>query len=456
MTIQSLNPYTNQVEKSFGPMAPDAVQQAIKNSNDIFPTWRDTPFTQRAALMMNVVKKLRASPEKYAKLMTLEMGKLLKEGKEWEIPNCADMCEYYASNAKSILKPVPITDAPTGEAHVEHHPLGVIFGIMPWNFPFYQVIRFAAPNIMAGNTVLFKHASNVPQCGKALEALFQEAGFPKGVMTYLPIRASSAETVIEDTRVRGVSLTGSEAAGSSVSSLAGKYLKKCVMELGGSDPFIVLADANLEKAIDNAMVAKMFNSGQVCTGAKRFIVEAPLYDKFLARFAEGMQKMKPGDPMEATTDFSPMYSESACVELLTMVQTAVKQGAKLEIGGEREDLPGAWLKPTILTGITPDMDIYDKEVFGPVAMIFKAKDADDAIRIANDSPFGLASAIMTEDIERARGLASRIESGITFINSFTISEPYWPFGGVKNSGFGRELGHDGMKEFVNKKLVRIA
>ena len=458
MPIQSFNPYTNQLEKSFTPMSANDVHQAIAAAEKAFQSWRDTPHSKRSKLMMNVANRLRENPEKYARLMTLEMGKLFREGVDWEIPNCADMCEYYAKNAADFLRPDNIEENVDGEAHMEYHPLGPIFGVMPWNFPFYQVIRFAVPAIMAGNVALFKHASSVPQCALALEQLFLDAGFPKGVLTYLPIPPSEADTefVIRDERIRGVSLTGSEKAGVVIAELAGKYLKKCLMELGGSDPFIVLKDADMDRAVETGLTAKMFACGQACTAGKRFIIEESVYDEFLARFTKGLKKLKPGDPMDMKTGYGPMVSEQARDRLLGTVQHAVEQGAKLEMGGEKGDLPGAWLKPTVLAGITKDMDVYDKEVFGPVALFFKAKNADDAVRIANDSPFGLGSAIMTEDIDKAKAMASHLETGMTFINSFTISEPYWPFGGIKHSGFGRELGHGAIKEFVNKKLVRVA
>ncbi|GAA0742062.1 NAD-dependent succinate-semialdehyde dehydrogenase [Clostridium oceanicum] len=455
MAIQSKNPYTNKVEKIFEPMSNEKIDEAILRADKAYKKWKETSISERAKLMTNVVTELMANPKKYASIMTIEMGKLLREGIEWEIPNCADMCEYYARNAERFLAPEIIEDVKEGEAYLEAHPIGVIFGVMPWNFPFYQIIRFIAPNIMAGNVVLFKHASNVPQAAQAVEKLFLESGFPEGVVTNLLITSKSAERVIKNPIVRGVSLTGSERAGAAVASLAGKNLKKAVMELGGSDAFIVLEDADLDKVAEIAITAKMFNSGEVCTGSKRYIVVDSVYDAFLEGFKKDMAKMKPGDPMDLNTDYAPMVSEEECEKLLNDIKQAIEQGATLEVGGKREDLEGAWLKPTIISNVTKDMDIYYKELFGPAAMVFRAKDAEDAVRIANDSPFGLSSAIMSEDIENAKKIASKIESGVTFINSFTISEPCLPFGGVKNSGFGKELGKEGMEEFINRKLIRV-
>lgn len=454
MAIQTLNPYTNEVEQHFDAISDVELKQAIGDSHAAFLEWKNTSVEQRAQLLLNVADLLENNANHYAALMTKEMGKLLKEGIEWEIPNCVDMCRYYAANAAEFLKDQPILDVEQGSAHIESLPMGVIFGVMPWNFPFYQVIRFAVPNIMAGNTVLFKHASNVPQCAIALTELFAEAGFPKGIVTNLLISASQSEQIISDKRVQGVSLTGSERAGSAVAALAGKYLKKVVMELGGNDPFIVLADADVEKAVDLALIAKMFNSGEVCTGAKRFIIAEEVYDEFLTLFTQKMAAMKAGDPMDMATDYAPLVSEKECQLLIGQVQHAVAQGATLVLGGERETLPGAWLKPTILADVTEQMDIFDRELFGPIAVVYKVSSEQQAIELANNSSYGLSSAIISQDENKARAIASKLETGVSFINSFTISEPCLPFGGVKNSGFGRELGRAGMNEFVNKKLVR--
>jgi len=454
MAIQTLNPYTNELEKRFDAISDAEIKLAINGSHSAFLDWRNTAVEQRAQLLLNVADLLEKNTSHYAALMTKEMGKLFREGIEWEIPNCVDMCRYYAQHAAEFLKPQAIEHVQAGQAHIESLPMGVIFGIMPWNFPFYQVIRFAVPNLMAGNSVLFKHASNVPQCAIALAELFEEAGFPNGVITNLLMSASQSELIISDKRIQGVSLTGSERAGSAVAALAGKYLKKVVMELGGNDPFIVLADADVEKAADIALIAKMFNSGEVCTGAKRFIIAEEVYDEFMSLFTQKMAAMKAGDPMGMTTEYAPLVSEKECQSLLDQVQNAVTEGATLVTGGEREPLAGAWLKPTILTDVTEDMSIFDRELFGPIAVVYKVASEVEAIALANNSSYGLSSAIISRDEDKARAIASQLETGVSFINSHTISEPCLPFGGVKNSGFGRELGRAGMDEFVNKKLVR--
>ncbi|AQS37816.1 NAD-dependent aldehyde dehydrogenase [Shewanella psychrophila] len=454
MAIQTLNPYTNQVEQGFEAISNAEIKQAISDSHSAFLEWSNTAIEQRSQLLLNVADLLEKNASHYSALMTKEMGKLFREGVEWEIPNCVDMCRYYANNAAEFLKPQPILDVEQGTAHIESLPMGVIFGVMPWNFPFYQIIRFAVPNLMAGNTVLFKHASNVPQCAIALTELFKDAGFPHGVINNLLMSAYQSELVISDKRVQGVSLTGSERAGSTVAALAGKYLKKVVMELGGNDPFIVLADADVEKAADLALIAKMFNSGEVCTGAKRFIIAAQVYDEFMTLFTQKMAAMKAGDPMNMSTDYAPLVSEKECQSLLEQVHNAVKQGATLVLGGEREPLPGAWLKPTILADVTEKMDVFDRELFGPIAVVYKVSSEQQAIELANNSSYGLSSSIFSRDENKARAIASKLETGVSFINSFTISEPCLPFGGVKHSGFGRELGRAGMDEFVNKKLVR--
>lgn len=454
MAIQTLNPYTNKLEKRFDAISDAEIELAISDSHTAFLDWRNTSIEQRSQLLLNVADLLEKNASHYAALMTTEMGKLFREGIEWEIPNCVDMCRYYAQHAAEFLKPQAIEHVQEGQAHIESLPMGVIFGIMPWNFPFYQVIRFAVPNLMAGNTVLFKHASNVPQCAIAIAKLFEEAGFPKGVITNLLMSASQSELIISDKRVQGVSLTGSERAGSSVAALAGKYLKKVVMELGGNDPFIVLADADVEQAADLALVAKMFNSGEVCTGAKRFIIAEEVYDQFMSLFIPKMAAMQAGDPMDMTTMYAPLVSEKECQSLLEQVKNAVKEGATLVLGGEREPLVGAWLKPSILTDVTEDMSIFDCELFGPIAVVYKVTSEHEAIALANNSSYGLCSAIISRDEAKARAMASKLETGVSFINSFAISEPCLPFGGVKNSGFGRELGRAGMDEFINKKLTR--
>lgn len=455
MAIQTLNPFTNEVEKQFSEIGPDAIHYAIDQAHEAYKTWRCTPIKQRVALMKRVSTLLREKSEYYAKFPTLEMGKLFRESLDFEVHICADIADYYANNAEKFLQPEKITDVKQGEAYVENLPIGVLFGIMPWNFPYYQVFRFACPNLIAGNVVLIKHASNVPQCGIVLEDLFREAGFPQGCYTNLLISSQQTGIVIKDKRIRGVSLTGSEKAGSAVAKEAGRELKKAVMELGGSDPFIVLEDADLDKSVEVAIEGKMFNSGQCCAAAKRFILVESIADKFLEQFKKRMDSFTPGDPMSINSGYAPMVSQKERDNLLAVINKAIEQGATLVTGGAKENLPGAWLKPTIIQDVTPSMDIYYKELFGPVAVVYRVKDEEEAIRVANDSQFGLGSSIMSTDIKRAKDIAKKLHTGMTYINTYTISEPELPFGGIKNSGFGRELSHLGIEEFLNKKLIRV-
>jgi len=454
MPIQTLNPYTNKVEKTFDEFSEAQVLEVVETAHDAFMKWKNISITERAEMMHNVANILRENSDHYARLMTIEMGKLFHEGKSWEVKVCADIADYYAKNAKAFLKNEPISDIAMGNAYLEKHPLGVLFGIMPWNYPLYQVFRFVCPNIMAGNVCLVKHASNVPQCAQAIEDLFAKAGFPKGIYTNLFVRSKLAGTVIAHQKVRGISFTGSERAGASVAEQAGRHLKKVVLELGGSDPCIILNDADLDYTLDMALIAKMFNNGQTCVAAKRFIVEEDIYDKFLDGFKTRMAALQAGDPMLETTTYCPMSSHGEVENLLDIIQEAVEKGATLELGGEKENLEGAWLKPTILTNVTKDMRAGREELFGPVAVVYKVKNETEAIELANDSPYGLGSSIFSKDIGKAQSLASQLETGMTFINSPTASEPGLPFGGVKKSGFGRELSHLGMDEFINKKLVR--
>jgi len=454
MPIQTLNPYTNKVEKVFKEYTKEKIEKCVVAADKAFKRWKNIPIVERAILMRNVAKILRKNADYYAHLMTTEIGKLFQEGKTWEVQVCADIADYYANNAASFLAKEPVAGVAMGEAYLEKHPIGVLFGIMPWNYPLYQVFRFVCPNIMAGNVCIIKHASNVPQCAEAIAALFIEAGFPTNIYTNVLVRGKLAGDIIAHPLVRGVSFTGSERAGAAVATQAGKHLKKVVLELGGSDPFIVLNDADLAYTLDMALVAKMFNNGQTCVAAKRFIVEAGVYDEFLAGFKLRMSLLQAGDPMLPTTSYCPMSSEREVENLLAIINEAVAKGANLVLGGTRENMEGAWLKPTILTGVDKTMRAGREELFGPVAVVYKAKDADEAIRLANDSVYGLGSSIFSTDIAKAQMLASKLETGMTFINSPTSSEPSLPFGGVKQSGFGRELSALGMDEFINKKLIR--
>ncbi len=456
MAIRTLNPYTNRIEQQFDTWQDEHVVECIDAAQTAYTAWRATSYQERAALLSRVASLLEERAEHYAALMTTEMGKLHSQGVALEIPLCAQICRYYAEHGERFLAPEPIEEVTAGRAEIQNHPLGVIYGVMPWNFPFYQVIRFIAPNVMVGNSVVFKHASNVPQCAKAISELFEDAGAPKGLVQHLFVASSQSELIIADKRVQGVSLTGSEKAGASVAALAGKHLKKVVMELGGNDPFIVLDDADVNKAVELAAIAKMFNSGQVCISAKRFIVANEVYDEFMEKFVAALGSLKAGDPMEPQTGYAPVVSVQERDYLLKQVQHAVEQGASLVLGGEPEEREGAWLKPTILTNVTPQMDVFDQELFGPIAVVYRVSSDEEAIELANNSSYGLSSAVISEDVDRATEVAGALNCGASFINTFSMSEACLPFGGIKNSGFGRELGRLGLDEFVNKKLVRFA
>lgn len=456
MPIQTLNPYTNKVEKTFDEATPEQIDVIIDKAQTAYKSWKNTPIKKRCELVQNLAKVLRNKADYWAKFPVIEMGKLFRESKDWEIDICANIAEYYAKNGQKFMAPSVLKrNLLTGSTMVEKHAIGVLFGIMPWNFPYYQIFRFAVPNIIAGNTVIIKHASNVPQCGIALEEMFKEAGFPKGVYSNVLVSGRNAAQIIEDPRIKGVSLTGSESAGAKVSELAGKNLKKVVMELGGSDPFLMLDDGDMDYAVEIGIMGRYFNSGQTCIAAKRFIVQENVYDEYLNKFKQAIQVFKPGDPMNYKTMYAPMSSLSELEHLDNLVQKAIEQGATLEAGGKRiEGLEGAWYEPTILTGITKDMDIFYQELFGPVAMFFKVKDDAEAIAIANDSQYGLSSVVMSKNKSRANKVAQQLEAGMTFINCPSISEPDTPFGGIKNSGYGRELAQMGIEEFVNRKTVR--
>ncbi len=454
MSIESINPYNNEVLTTFEEFSNDQVDALIGRAYAAYQQWRRTEFPKRAELLKRVAAEMRAKRDDLARLSTLEMGKKFGESKG-ELALSAKIIEYYAENGERFLSPQKI-DVKYGEAEIHHEPIGPLLGVMPWNFPYYQVVRFAAPNLMAGNVVLIKHASNVPQTAIAIGQLFRTAGALDGLYTNLVLRGSKVERIIEDPRIVGVSLTGSVEAGRAIAAKAGEKLKKVVLELGGSDPFIVLDDANIDKAVGYAVFSRMLNTGQQCTAAKRFIVSESVSDKFLKAFSEKLLSLQPGDPMEEKTSLAPVCSEAHAKKLVEQIDGAVSSGAKVVIGGKRLDRPGAFIEPTILTNVKPDSQAYKEEFFGPVALYFTAKDEEDAIRLANDSPFGLGGAVFTEDLARGKRVAEQIESGMVFVNHPTLSSPELPFGGVKNSGFGRELSALGITEFVNKKLVRLA
>ena len=426
---------------------------AIETASHAFDSWRHTAMSQRKSVLLKVAKQLRSRLSDYATLITTEMGKRISES-EHEVEYCATIAEYYADNAEQFLadQPVEVVDA---DACIQHAPIGVLLGVMPWNFPFYQVIRFAAPNIMCGNTVLMRHASNVPQCGAAIAELFSDSGLPDGVFTNLPIPKEFVDLIVEDKRVRGVSLTGSEKAGAAVATAAGKHLKKCVLELGGNDAFIVLEDADMDSVIEMAIKGRMTNAGQSCVASKRFIVVEAVAEQFLADFKVAMSALKVGDPLDPDTDVAPLSTEQAAVNLAEQVQEAINAGATVLLGGDRPDREGAFYNPTILTDIAPGAPTYDQELFGPVASVYVVKDETAAIQLANDSSYGLGGSVYSKDIARARRVAEQIDTGMVFINQPTRSQAELPFGGTKNSGYGRELSRLGILEFVNKKLIHV-
>ena len=455
MAYRSTNPFTNKVEQSFDELSDQQLEAKIKAAQTCFDdTWRKQSFEQRKTVLKRAASLMRERQQALAELATLEMGKLIAQS-AGEVALSAAIIDYYADHAEAFLAPEKLkTDK--GEAVVESSPLGILFGVEPWNYPYYQIARFAAPNLMAGNVVMVKHASNLPQCALAFEQLMIDAGLPAGGYTNLFASKDQVAALIDDKRVRGVALTGSEAAGAVVAARAGKNLKKSTMELGGSDAFIVLEDADMGRAVKQAVSGRMGNAGQACTASKRFIVLDAVADTFLEQFKTAMEQFKPGDPMDKASTLAPLSSAEALDKLEEQVQTAVKHGAKLLLGGKRTDMQGNFMQPTILTDVAEDNPMFHEEFFGPVAMFFRVKDEDAAVALANNSPFGLGGSVFTANAERGREVARRIDTGMVFVNSAAVSLPDLPFGGVKNSGYGRELSAAGIHEFINKKLIRVA
>lgn len=453
MTYQSINPFNGKLLQSFDSLTDEGLEAQIATAAACFETWRRTTFAERALIAAKAAAIMRARADEFARPVTLEMGKRIAEARG-EVALSADIIDYYAQNAERFLAPERL-DPASGEAEIVSSPFGVLFGVQPWNFPYYQLARFAGPNLMAGNVVMVKHAGNVPQCAIAFEELWLEAGAPKGAYTNLLISHDQVNRVIDDPRIKGVALTGSVEAGKSVAARAGQNLKKSTMELGGSDAFIVLDDADLEKTVEWAVWAKMNNTGQCCVAAKRYIVVEELADRFLDKFRTALAKLEPGDPMDEATTLAPLSTEGALVNLLDQVDRAVGDGATVVMGGKRIDRPGSFMQPTILADISPDSAAFREEFFGPVALFFRVQDEDAAVALANDSAFGLGGSVFTGDIARGKRVASRIDTGMMFVNHPTWTTPDLPFGGVKDSGYGRELSSMGIQEFVNKKLVRV-
>jgi succinate-semialdehyde dehydrogenase/glutarate-semialdehyde dehydrogenase len=454
MGYQSFNPATGKLVQSFEQITDAAFETKIAAAAACYQIWRHKFYAERATIVAKAAELLKTKVEEFAHTMTIEMGKRISEARG-EVEFSSRILAYYAKNAEKFLAPVKLH--PTiGEAHMESSPIGVIFAVEPWNFPYYQLARVAGPHLMAGNVIMVKHASCVPQCAILFEQLWVEAGAPAGLYTNLLISHDQSDSILDDPRIKGLALTGSVDAGRSLAAKAGKNLKVSSMELGGSDAFIVLEDADLEHTVKWAVWGRMYNTGQTCCAAKRFIVVEALADKFLEKFKAALAALKPGDPLDEKTTLGPLSTESALVGLLEQVDEAVAKGAKLLLGGKRIDRPGSYMEPSILTDITPDNPAFRKEFFGPVALFFRVKDEEAAIALANDSDFGLGGSVFTRDAARGKRVASRVETGMMFINNISWSDAELPFGGIKDSGYGRELGNMGIQEFVNKKLVRSA
>ena len=453
MSISTTNPATGKTLRTFEPFSAVKVGEALDRGAAAYRQHRCTSFADRASRMRKTAAILDAESRELGRLMTLEMGKPIKAGVA-EAEKCATACRYYADNAERFLADRPV-EMEAGKSWVAFQPIGVVLAIMPWNFPFWQVFRFAAPALMAGNVGLLKHASNVPQCALAIEDIFRRAGFADGVFQTLLIGSDLIEGIIADSRVAAVTLTGSEGAGRSVASAAGKNLKKSVVELGGSDPFVVMPSADLKNAVSTAVTARMINNGQSCIAAKRFIIHEKVYDEFLKNFVARVSALRVGDPMDEKTELGPQATAAIRDQLDQQVQASVAAGAKLVTGGKKLDREGYFYAPTVLTDIPPDAPAACEELFGPVASVFKAKDLADAIRIANGTTFGLGASAWTHDDAERNQFIAEIESGLLFINGIVVSDARLPFGGVKNSGFGRELGEFGIREFVNIKSIRI-
>lgn len=452
MTYKSVNPNSGEILKTFEEVSYIQLEESLVNAESCYATWKNKSYKERAVIVAKAAELMHSHVDDFAKLATLEMGKRIDEARD-EVSFSGNILDYYAKNAEKFLAPEKLSPV-NGEARMESSPIGIVFCIEPWNFPFYQLARIAGPQLMAGNVVVVKHSSNIPQCAIAFEKLWIDAGAPAGLYTNLLISHEQSDRVIEDPRVQGVALTGSVEAGRHVAARAGQMLKPSSMELGGSDAFIVLDDADLEKTIPWAVWGRMYNQGQTCCASKRFIVLDSIADQFLEKFKAALALHEPGDPMDEKTSKGPMSQEVVLLDLLKQVDVAVAHGAKLVMGGQRIDRPGFFMETTILSDITPNNPAFHQEFFGPVALFFRVKDEDAAIALANNSDFGLGGSVFTKDIERGKRVASQVDTGMMFINNLDWTDAELPFGGIKNSGYGRELGDMGIQQFVNKKLVR--
>lgn len=452
---QTINPATNQLIKSWPNHNQQQVEHALSTATKLYQSpWSKGNIQPRLQMLKKLADIIDNRVEELAKIASVEMGKLINQSRD-EVKFCANIARYYAKNAERLLQPIPYS-TDLGEAWVEHHPIGVLVAVEPWNFPYSQLMRVLAPNLAAGNPVLAKHASIVPHCASVVEQLVLEAGAPQGAWTNLFISTQQVADLIADDRVQGVALTGSEKAGSAVAAQAAKYLKKSTLELGGNDVFVVLDDCDLDEAVKHGVQARLRNAGQVCTAAKRFIVQEKVADEFLKKFTTAFKAVKIGDPLDESTTLGPLSSSDARDKLAKQVKAAIDKGATLHYGGKALDGKGCFYQPTILTGIKRDNPAYFAEFFGPVAQVYVVKDDDEVVKLANDSHYGLGGALFTSDIGRGKKLASRIETGMVYINSRTGSVAELPFGGIKRSGYGRELSDLGIREFVNQKLVVVA
>ncbi len=453
MPIASINPATGETLKTFDPLTEAEIDAKLQRAAETFRSYRRTTFAERATIMTRAAEILEAEKDDLGRLMTTEMGKPI-QGAAGEVEKCAWVCRYYAETAEQHLAD-QLVETDASSSYVSFQPLGPVLAVMPWNFPFWQVFRFAAPALMAGNVGLLKHSSNVPQCALAIESIFARAGFPAGVFQTLLVGSEAVARILADKRVVAASLTGSEPAGRSVASIAGKQIKKTVLELGGSDPFIVMPSASLDEAVPTAVKARTINNGQSCIAAKRFIVAAEIYDEFERRFVEEMKELKVGDPLKESTDIGPLATEQILKDVDEQVKTSVAGGALLLTGGKKLDGPGNFYEPTVLANIPAGSPASCEEIFGPVAMLFRVRDIDEAIELANATTFGLGASAWTTEEQQRKQFIDELEAGCVFINGMVASDPRLPFGGIKNSGYGRELGEFGIREFVNVKTVWI-
>jgi len=453
VAINTINPATGEEVRSFEALAEGEIDEKVQRALDTFYEYRKTSFEERSRMLLRAADILEEEAEEFGRLMTSEMGKTLAAATA-EAKKCARGCRYYAENAESFMADEEV-ELEGARAFIRYEPLGPILAVMPWNFPFWQVFRHAAPALMAGNVILLKHASNVPQCALAIEDIIHRAGFPEGVFQTLLIGSGQVQDVIEDPRVRAVTLTGSEGAGRSVGAEAGEHIKPSVLELGGSDPFIVMPSADLEKAISSAVTSRTLNNGQSCINAKRIIVHQEIAEEFERRFVESMEALRVGDPMSGDTDMGPLATRDILDDVDGQVRKSVEAGARVLTGGEPMDEPGNFYPPTVITDIPEGSPAYSEEIFGPVASLFKVKDIEEAIRVANDTTFGLGSSAWTTDPEEQERFIDEVEAGMVYINRMVESTPEIPFGGAKNSGYGRELSHFGIREFTNVKTVWI-